>query len=104
VAAWRCLVGVIELVAASTMVAPLVFTVPDEVAVDLGGLADPHITVASGDRVTGRTALMETAHPAFAAPDAAQFWIEGTATVAFEKPGIYEYDVRRPQAVAFAGR
>ena len=41
---------------------------------------------------------MERAHLAFAAESGPQFRIEGTATVTFEKPGVYEYYVHQPQA------
>ncbi len=69
-----------------------------EVVVNLGSLRNAHITVNKGDHVTWRNASGEKAHLAFAAPDGPQFWIEGTATVSFEKPGTYEYYVHQPQA------
>ena len=89
---------VIILVAALAIAIPQTFAAHIEVVVNLGSLRDAHITVNRGDHVTWRNASMEKAHLAFAASGAPQFWIEGSATVTFEKPGTYEYDVHQPQA------
>jgi len=89
---------VIILVAALAIAVPRTFAAHIEVVVNLGSLRDAHITINRGDHVTWRNASMEKAHLAFAAPDGPQFWIEGTATVTFEKPGVFEYYVHQPQA------
>lgn len=86
------------LLAALAVAVPRTFAAHVEVVVNLGSLRDTHITVNRGDHVTWRNASMEKAHLAFAAPNAPQFWIEGTATVTFDKPGTYEYYVHQPQA------
>ena len=89
---------VIILVAALAIAVPWTFAAHVEVVVNLGSLRNAHITIDRGDHVTWRNASMEKAHLAFAASGAPQFWIEGTATVTFEKPGTYEYYVHQPQA------
>ena len=89
---------VIILVAALAIVVPPTFAVHVEVVVNLGSLRNPHITIDRGDHVTWRNASGEKAHLAFAASGPPQFWIEGSATVTFEKPGTYEYYVHQPQA------
>ena len=86
------------LVGVLVIAAPPTFAAHIEVVVNLGSLRDAHITINQGDHVTWRNASMEKAHLAFAASGAPQFWIEGTATVTFEKPGTYEYYVHQPQA------
>lgn len=89
----------IILVAAFTMTAPLVFAAHVEVVVNLGSLRNAHITVNRGDHVTWRNVSGEKAHLAFSeGPDAPKFWIEGSATLTFEKPGTYEYYVHQPQS------
>ncbi len=86
------------LLAALAVTVPRTFAAHVEVVVNLGSLRDAHITINRGDHVTWRNASGEKAHLAFAASGAPQFWIEGTATVTFEKPGTYEYYVHQPQA------
>ncbi len=88
----------ITLVAAFVIAVSATFAAHVEVVVNLGSLRNAHITVNKGDHVTWRNASGEKAHLAFAASGAPQFWIEGTATVTFEKPGVYEYYVHQPQA------
>jgi len=89
----------IGLLVALVIALPLAFAAHVEVVVSLGSLRNAHITVNRGDHVTWRNASGEKAHLAFAAgPDAPQFWIEGTVTVTFEKPGVFEYYVHQPQA------
>lgn len=86
------------LVATVAMVATQTLAAHMEVVVNLGSLRNAHITVNRGDHVTWRNASGEKAHLAFAEKSGPQFWIEGTATVTFEKPGVYEYYVHQPQA------
>ncbi len=86
------------LLGALAVAAPRTFAAHVEVVVNLGSLRNAHITVNRGDHVTWRNASGEKAHLAFAAPDGPQFWIEGTGTVTFDKPGTYEYYVHQPQA------
>ena len=88
----------IGLLVALVIALPPAFAAHVEVVVNLGSLRDAHITINRGDHVTWRNASGEKAHLAFAASGAPQFWIEGTATVTFEKPGTYEYYVHQPQA------
>ncbi len=88
----------VTLLAALAVAVSPTFAAHVEVVVNLGSLRDAHITINQGDHVTWRNASMEKAHLAFAAPDGPQFWIEGTATVTFEKAGTYEYYVHQPQA------
>lgn len=88
----------IGLLVALVIALPLAFAAHIEVVVNLGSLRNAHINVNKGDHVTWRNASGEKAHLAFAAPDGPQFWIEGTATVTFDKPGTYEYYVHEPQA------
>ena len=94
----RIVLTVIILVVALAIAVPRTFAAHIEVVVNLGSLRDAHITINRGDHVTWRNASGEKAHLAFAASGAPQFWIEGTATVTFEKPGTYEYYVHQPQA------
>ena len=86
------------LLAALAVTVPRTLAAHVEVVVNLGSLRNAHITINQGDHVTWRNASGEKAHLAFAASGAPQFWIEGTATVTFEKPGTYEYYVHQPQA------
>jgi len=86
------------LVATGAMMATQTFAAHVEVVVNLGSLRNAHITVNRGDHVTWRNASMEKAHLAFAAESGPQVWIEGTVTVTFDKPGMYEYYVHQPQA------
>ncbi len=88
----------ISLLVALVIAPPPTFAAHVEVVVNLGSLRDAHITINRGDHVTWRNASGEKAHLAFAASGAPQFWIEGTATVTFEKSGTYEYYVHQPQA------
>jgi len=88
----------ITLVTVLAIATPQAFAADKEVVVNLGSLRNAHITINQGDHVTWRNASMEKAHLAFAAESGPQFWIEGTATVTFEKPGVYEYYVHQPQA------
>jgi plastocyanin len=91
--------AVISLVVALVITTSPAFAAQVEVVVSLGSLRSAHITVNRGDHVTWRNASGEKAHLAFAAgPDVPRFWIEGTATVTFDKPGTYEYYVHQPQA------
>jgi len=92
------LLTAIVLVAGLVVAAPRAFAAHVEVVVNLGSLRNAHITVNRGDHVTWRNASMEKAHLAFAAESGPQVWIEGAATVTFEKPGVYEYYVHQPQA------
>ena len=85
-------------VATVALVTTQTFAAHVEVVVNLGSLRNSHITVNRGDHVTWRNASMEKAHLAFAAESGPQVWIEGTATVTFENPGVYEYYVHQPQA------
>ncbi len=94
----RMVLVAITLLAVLAIAIPLTFAAHVEVVVNLGSLRNAHITVNKGDHVTWRNASGEKAHLAFAASGAPQFWIEGTATVTFEKPGVYEYYVHQPQA------
>ena len=89
---------VIILVAALAIAVSGTFAAHVEVVVNLGSLRNAHITVNKGDHVTWRNASGEKAHLAFVEESGPQVWIEGTATVTFEKPGVFEYYVHQPQA------
>ncbi len=83
------------------------FASDKEVVVLLGSLREAHITVNRGDHVTWRNASGEKAHMAFLQDPSAthpEVWIEGTVTVSFEQPGIYEYHVHQPHAKILHGR